>query len=42
VVFAGTLAATATSPSCNCSRVMVSFMPLLEGYKTYYPSIYIN
>jgi hypothetical protein len=28
---AGTLAATATSPSCNCSRVIVSFMPLLQG-----------
>ena len=31
VVFAGTAAATATSPSCNCSRVIVSFMPLLQG-----------
>jgi hypothetical protein len=30
VVLAGTLAATATSPSWSCSRVMVSFMPLLE------------
>src|SRR4051794_16835507 len=29
VVFAGTLAATATRPSCSCSRVIVSFMPLL-------------
>src|SRR3954453_11609453 len=33
VVFAGTLAATATSPSWSCSRVIVSFMPLLEGEK---------
>ena len=30
VVLAGTLAATATSPSCSCSRVIVNFMPLLE------------
>src|SRR5215207_5460376 len=29
VVLAGTLAATATRPSCSCSRVIVSFMPLL-------------
>src|SRR6476661_191336 len=30
VVLAGTLAATATRPSWSCSRVIVSFMPLLE------------
>ena len=29
VVLAGTLAATATSPSWSCSRVIVNFMPLL-------------
>src|SRR3954469_8084192 len=29
VVLAGTLAATATSPSWSCSRVIVSFMPVL-------------
>src|SRR5512134_3758086 len=29
VVLAGTAAATATSPSCNRSRVIVNFMPLL-------------
>src|SRR6266545_1575473 len=33
VVLAGTLAATATSPSWSCSRVIVSFMPLLEEEK---------
>jgi hypothetical protein len=38
VVLAGTLAATATSPSWSCSRVIVSFMPLLEGKKQYYSS----
>jgi hypothetical protein len=43
VVLAGTLAATATSPSWSCSRVMVSFMPLLNGgYKQYYSTLYIN
>ena len=33
VVLAGTLAATATRPSWSCSRVIVSFMPLLEEEK---------
>src|SRR5215210_5979109 len=33
VVLAGTLAATATRPSCSCSRVIVSFMPLLKEEK---------
>ena len=27
----GTLAATATRPSWSCSRVIVNFMPLLDG-----------
>src|SRR5215218_6704549 len=33
VVLAGTLAATATRPSWSCSRVIVSFMPLLKEEK---------
>jgi hypothetical protein len=37
VVLAGTLAATATRPSCSCSRVIVSFMPLPRK-KQYYSS----
>src|SRR6478736_3878989 len=44
VVLAGTLAATATRPSWSCSRVMVSFMPLLAGEKAVllYPFIILS